>query len=80
MISITSGKIGDVSALDDLIFEAGAIYIFDRGYIDFSRLYRIHQSLAFFVTRAKSDFVFKRLYSQPVDKSTGVRSDQIINN
>ena len=78
VISITSGKIGDVSALDDLIFEAGAIYIFDRGYIDFSRLYRIHQSLAFFVTRAKSNFVFKRLYSQPVDKSTGVRSDQII--
>jgi hypothetical protein len=78
VISITSGKIGDVSALDDLIFEAGAIYIFDRGYIDFARLYRIHQSLAFFVTRAKSNFVFKRLYSQPVDKSTGVRSDQII--
>jgi hypothetical protein len=78
VISITNGKIGDVSALDDLIFEAGAIYIFDRGYIDFARLYRIHQSLAFFVTRAKSNFVFKRLYSQPVDKSTGVRSDQII--
>jgi len=78
VISITSGKIGDVSALDDLIFEAGAIYIFDRGYIDFARLYRIHQSLAFFVTRAKSNFVFKRLYSQPVDKSTGIRSDQII--
>ncbi len=78
VISITSGKIDDVSALDDLIFEAGAIYIFDRAYIDFSRLYRIHQSLAFFVTRAKSNFVFKRLYSQPVDKSTGVRSDQII--
>ena len=78
VISITSGKVGDVSALDDLIFEAGAIYIFDRGYIDFARFYRIHQSLAFFVTRAKSNFVFKRLYSQPVDKSTGVRSDQII--
>ncbi len=54
VISITSGKIGDVSALDDLIFEAGAIYIFDRGYIDFARLYRIHQSLAFFVTRELS--------------------------
>jgi hypothetical protein len=78
VISITNGKISDVDALDDLTFEPGAIYIFDRGYIDFARLYRIHQSLAFFVTRAKSNFVFKRIYSQPVDKSTGVRSDQII--
>ena len=78
VISITNGKINDVNALDDLLFELGAIYIFDRGYVDFARLYRIHQSLAFFVTRAKSNFVFKRLYSQPVDKSTGVRSDQII--
>ena len=78
VISITNGKINDVNALDDLIFELGAIYIFDRGYVDFARLYRIHQSFAFFVTRAKSNFVFKRLYSQPVDKSTGVRSDQII--
>jgi Transposase DDE domain/Domain of unknown function (DUF4372) len=78
VISITNGKINDGNALDDLVFELGAIYIFDRGYVDFARLYRIHQSLAFFVTRAKSNFVFKRLYSQPVDKSTGVRSDQII--
>jgi hypothetical protein len=78
VISITNGKINDVNALDDLVFELGAIYILDRGYVDFARLYRIHQSLAFFVTRAKSNFVFKRLYSQPVDKSTGVRSDQII--
>ena len=78
VINITNGKVNDVNALDDLVFELGAIYIFDRGYVDFGRLYRIHQSLAFFVTRAKSNFVFKRLYSQPVDKSTGVRSDQII--
>ena len=78
VISITNGKIHDVNALDDLVFELGAIYIFDKAYIDFARLYRIHQSLAFFVTRAKSNFVFKRLYSQPVDKSTGVRADQII--
>jgi len=78
VISITNGKINDVNALDELIFELGAIYILDRGYVDFARLYRIHQSFAFFVTRAKSNFVFKRLYSQPVDKSTGVRSDQII--
>jgi len=50
----------------------------DRAYVDFARLYRIHQSQAFFVTRAKSNFVFKRLYSQPVDKSTGVRVDQTV--
>ena len=78
VISITNGNIHDVNALDDLVFELGAIYIFDKAYIDFARLYRMHQSLAFFVTRAKSNFVFKRLYSQPVDKSTGVRADQII--
>jgi len=78
VISITNGKMHDVNALDDLVFEPGAIYIFDKAYVDFARLYRIHQSLAFFVTRAKSNFVFKRLYSQPVDKSTGVRADQII--
>ncbi len=78
VISITNGKMHDVNALDDLVFEPGAIYIFDKAYVDFARLYGIHQSLAFFVTRAKSNFVFKRLYSRPVDKSTGVRADQII--
>jgi hypothetical protein len=78
VISITNGKIHDVNALDDLVFEPGAISVFDKAYVDFARLYRIHRSLAFFVTRAKSNFVFKRLYSQPVDKSTGVRADQII--
>lgn len=78
VISITNGKISDVNALDDLVLEVGAIYIFDRGYVDFGRLYRIHQSLAFFVTRAKSNFVFKRLYSQPVEKAIGIRSDQVI--
>ena len=78
VISITNGKTHDVNSLDDLVFEPGAIYIFDKAYVDFARLYRIHQSLAFFVTRAKSNFVFKRLYSQPVDKSTGIRADQII--
>ena len=78
IIRITPAKIHDVNILDDLLFEAGAIYIFDRGYVDFARLYRIHRSRAFFLTRAKSNFVFKRLYSQPVDKATGVRADQII--
>ena len=78
VIRITNGKVNDVNALDDLIFEVGAIYVFDRGYVDFARLYRIHQSLAFFVTRAKSNFVFKRLSSRPVEKEIGLRSDQII--
>ena len=77
-ISITPGKIHEVNILDELIFEPGAIYIMDRAYIDFGRLYRIHQSGAFFVTRAKNHFVFQRRYSQPVDKSTGVQADQII--
>lgn len=78
IISITHGKVHDVNILDELFIEAGAIYIMDRAYIDFARLYRIHQSQAFFVTRPKSNFVFNRLYSQPVDKSTGVQVDQII--
>jgi hypothetical protein len=78
MVFITHGKVHDVNILDELIIEASAIYIMDRAYVDFARLHRIHQSLAFFVTRAKSNFVFKRLYSQPVDKSSGVQADQII--
>lgn len=77
-IIITDGKVHDVKALDDIIIEAGAIYIMDRGYLDFKRLYALHQSLGFFVTRAKSNFDFKRLYSQPADKSIGVQCDQII--
>jgi hypothetical protein len=78
LVIITHGKYHEVNILDDLFIEAGAIYILDRGYLDFARLYKIHQSLGFFVTRAKSNFDFKRLYSQPVDKSTGVQADQII--
>jgi hypothetical protein len=77
-VVITAGKVHDVNLLDQLVFEPGAFYIFDRGYLDFARLYRIQQSSAFFVTRAKSNFEFHRLSSQPVDKSTGVLSDQII--
>ena len=78
LVIITHGKIHDVNILDELPIEAGAVYIMDRGYLDFGRLYRIHQSLAFFITRAKSNFDFQRLYSQPVDKTTGVQADQII--
>jgi transposase len=78
IVIITHGKVHDVNILDDLVIEAGAIYVMDRGYLDFERLYTIHQSSAFFITRAKSNFDFKRLYSKPVDKSTGLLCDQII--
>jgi Domain of unknown function (DUF4372)/Transposase DDE domain len=78
LIHITHGNIHDVNILDELFIEAGSIYIMDRAYLDFTRLYRVHQSHAYFVTRAKHNFAFKRLYSQLVDKSTGVQADQII--
>jgi IS4 transposase len=78
IVIVTHGKVHDVTILDQLTFEPGAFYIFDRGYLDFTRLYVIQQSSAFFVTRTKSNLKFKRLYSQPVDKSTGVQTDQII--
>lgn len=77
-IIITDGKVHDVKALDNIMIEPGAIYIMDRGYLDFKRLYTMHQSLGFFVTRSKRNFDFRRLYSLPVDKSTGVQCDQII--
>jgi len=78
LLIITHGKVHDVHILDQLIFEPGAFYIIDRGYLDFDRLYAMHHASAFYVIRAKSNFRFKRLYSRPVDKSTGVQSDQII--
>ena len=77
-IYVTSGAVHDVNALDVFPIEAGSYYIMDKGYIDFSRLHRIHQSDAFYVTRAKDNFRFVRLSSQPVDKSTGVKCDQTI--
>jgi hypothetical protein len=78
LVIITHGKVHDVNILDQLIFEPGAFYIVDRGYLDFDRLYAVHQASAFFVTRAKSNFRFRRLYSRPVDKATGVQADQIV--
>lgn len=78
VVIITHGKVHDVNILDELIVEAGAFYIMDRGYLDFGRLFNIHLSAAFFVTRAKSNFDFVRLHSLPIDKSTGVRADQIV--
>ena len=77
-ISITDGSVHDVNALDDLILEPGAFYLIDRGYLDFKRLYRINTAQAFFFTRAKSNTKVRRLYSRPVDKSTGLRSDQTV--
>jgi hypothetical protein len=78
VVIVTGGKVHDVNILDQLIWEAGAIYLMDRGYLDFRRLYRIHQSGAFFVTRARKRFDFQRLSSQAVDKTTGLRCDQMI--
>jgi hypothetical protein len=77
-ISITEGKVHDVNILDEILPEAGAFYVMDRGYLDFERLYELTLSSAFFVTRAKSNVVLQRRYSQPVDKTTGVRSDQTV--
>jgi lambda repressor-like predicted transcriptional regulator len=78
IIIITHGKVHDVHILDQPVFEAGAFYVMDRGYLDFGRLYNISLASAFFVTRAKSNFVFNRLHSLDTDKSAGVLSDQII--
>jgi len=77
-IEITDGKVHDVNILDELIPEPGSFYIMDRGYTDFTRLYFLTQCLAFFVIRAKDNLKFRRLYSNPVDKSTGLRCDQVI--
>jgi hypothetical protein len=77
-IHITDGKTHEVNILDDLTIEPGAYYLLDRGYLDFRRLFAIHQAQAFFVTRAKSNTKFKRRYSHPVDRiSTNVLCDQI---
>jgi IS4 transposase len=77
-ISITDGKVHDVNILDELIPEAGAIYLMDRAYLDFERLYTMHQCSAFFVTRTKSNTAIRRIYSNPIDKSTGLRCDQTV--
>jgi len=78
LVIITPGKVHDVNILDELPFEPGAIYIMDRGYVDFARLYKLTLASAFFITRAKKNFQFKRLYSQTVDRLSGVQCDQII--
>jgi transposase len=77
-ICITDGKVHDVNILDELLLETGAIYIMDRGYLDFARLYTFTQNLSTFITRAKSNLDYQRLCHRKVDKSTGLRCDQTI--
>src|SRR5271155_5609833 len=77
-ISITDGKVHDVNILDEIMPEAGAFYVMDRGYLDFERLYFFTLSAAFFVVRTKSNVILQRRYSHPVDKTTGVRSDHTV--
>lgn len=77
-IHISDGKMHEVNVLDLLIPEAGSFYIMDRGFTDFSRLFALQQASAFFVIRAKSNLACRRVYSHPVDKSTGLRCDQTI--
>ena len=77
-IHITDGKVHDVNVLDLILPEAGAFYVMDRGYIDFARLYRFTLESAFFVVRTKSNVLLQRRYSHPVDKDSGVHSDQTV--
>lgn len=77
-LHISDGKLHDVNVLDLLLPEPGAFYIMDRGYIDFDRLYQLHEAKSFFVTRAKSNLKAQRRYSHPVDRSTGLICDQTI--
>ena len=77
-ISITDGKVHDVNILDEIVPEAGAFYVMDRGYVDFERLYVFALSSAFFVTRTKSNLILQRRRSRPIDKTTGLRSDQTV--
>jgi Transposase DDE domain/Domain of unknown function (DUF4372) len=76
VIHITTGKVHDVNLLDQLVYEPGAVYLVDRGYIDYARLYRLHSSGAFFVTRSKKNAKFKRMKSRPVNKTKGILNDQ----
>jgi hypothetical protein len=77
-VFLSNGRFHDVRALDELQLEAGAYYIMDKAYLDFGRLYRMDQNGAFFVTRAKINFAFKRLYSAIADKAKGIMCDQIV--
>lgn len=78
VVHVSDGKMHDVEFLDQLVFEPGAFYIMDRGYISFDRLWRLSQSAAYFVVRSRDKLIHQRLSYAPVDKSTGLRSDQVI--
>jgi hypothetical protein len=77
-IDVTHARVGDVLVLDKIVPQPGCYIVMDRGYIDFERLYRFNQAMAYFVIRAKGDLQFRRRDSHPIDKSTGLRSDQTI--
>jgi hypothetical protein len=77
-IRVTDGKVHDVNILDEIVPEAGAFYVMDRGYVDFQRLYVFTLNASFFVTRTKANVLLQRRYSHPVDQSTGVRSDHTV--
>ena len=77
-IHISDGKLHDVNVMDMLLPERGAFYVMDRAYLDFTRLFRLHQLGSFFVLRSKSNTILRRLYSDPVDRSTGVVCDQTV--
>ena len=77
-IHITDGKVHDVNVLDEILPEAGAFYVMDRGYIDFERLFIFEMSSAFFVVRTKENVLLQRRYSRPIDKTTGLRSDHTV--
>lgn len=76
-IHITAATVNDMIAMDSVPYEAGALYVFDRGYVDYQRLYRIARLQAYFVVRAKSNLKFRRMYSKKTDRSTGVLCDQL---
>lgn len=76
-MEVTPASVHDVNAMDLITYEKGSFYIFDRGYLDYERLYFIHRALSFFVIRAKNNLKFKRIYSNKIDKNTGVKYDQI---
>jgi IS4 transposase len=78
LIHISDGRLHDVNVLDVLFTEPGVFYVMDRGYLDFDRLYALHQAGSFFVTRTKSNTQLQRLYSRPVDRATGLMCDQIV--
>src|SRR5713101_4952572 len=77
-VHITDGTVHDVNVLDQIVPEAGAFYVMDRGYLDFERLYRLTLAAAFFVTRTKENVLLQRRYSQPVDRASGVKSDHTV--